>query len=242
MKPSDKHITDYDGYLFDLDGVLTPTATVHMHAWRTMFTQLFEQWGVAEPYTDADYFASLDGKKRYEGVRSLLATRGIVLPYGDPEDAAGASTVCAIGNLKNDVFLQVIEENPVRAYDGSLRLLDALRGKPLAVVSSSKNAEQVLASAGLRDRFDVVVDGMVAEREHLPSKPAPEMFLLAAERIGIAPERCAAFEDALSGVASASNAGVEIVIGVDRGVGAEVLIAQGADTVVEDLGELLADH
>lgn len=232
-------ITGYDGYLFDLDGVLTPTASVHMNAWRTMFTELFAEWEVVEPYTDDDYYASLDGKKRYEGVRSLLATRGIELPFGTPDDPAGNTTVCAIGNLKNDVFVRLLELDPVAPYVGSLGLLELLAGSPMAVVSSSKNAEQVLASAGLRDRFSVVVDGAVAEREHLPSKPAPDMFLLAAQRLGVEPARCAAFEDAVSGVASASNAGVGLVVGVDRGVGADSLTAQGADTVVEDLSEFL---
>lgn len=232
-------IWGYDGYLFDLDGVITPTASVHMLAWRTMFTELFEQWGVSEPYTDADYYASLDGKKRYEGVASLLHTRGIELPFGVPSDEAGNTTVCAIGNLKNDVFLQLLELEPVAAYAGSVALLDVLHDKPLAVVSSSKNAEQVLASAGLRDRFSVVVDGMVAEREHLPSKPAGDMFALAAQRLGVDPARCVAFEDALSGVASARAAGVALVVGVDRGVGADVLLREGAHTVVEDLGEFL---
>ncbi|WP_293695916.1 HAD-IA family hydrolase [uncultured Agrococcus sp.] len=232
-------LSGYDGYLFDLDGVLTPTASVHMLAWRTMFSELFTQWSVAEPYSDADYFASLDGKKRYEGVQSLLATRGIELPYGSPDDEPGNTSVCAIGNLKNVVFLRLLELEPVAPYVGSLHLLDELQGSPLAVVSSSKNAEQVLVSAGLRDRFAVVVDGTVAEREDIPSKPAPDMFRSAAERLGADPANCIAFEDALSGVASARSAGVALVVGVDRGVGEEALMREGAHIVVEDLGDFL---
>lgn len=232
-------LSGYDGYLFDLDGVLTPTASVHMLAWRTMFSELFTQWSVAEPYSDADYYGSLDGKKRYEGVQSLLATRGIELPYGSPDDEPGNTSVCAIGNLKNVVFLRLLELEPVAPYVGSLHLLDELQGSPLAVVSSSKNAEQVLVSAGLRDRFAVVVDGTVAEREDIPSKPAPDMFRSAAERLGADPANCIAFEDALSGVASARSAGVALVVGVDRGVGEEALMREGAHIVVEDLGDFL---
>ncbi|HIY65651.1 MAG TPA: HAD-IA family hydrolase [Candidatus Agrococcus pullicola] len=232
-------LSGYDGYLFDLDGVLTPTASVHMLAWRTMFSELFAQWGVDVPYSDADYFASLDGKKRYEGVQSLLATRDIELPYGSPDDDPGNTSICAIGNLKNVVFLRLLELEPVAPYVGSVHLLNALRGSPLAVVSSSKNAEQVLVSAGLRDRFAVVVDGSVAEREHIPSKPAPDMFRTAAERLGADPAKCVAFEDALSGVASARSAGVALVVGVDRGVGEAALLREGAHIVVEDLDAFL---
>ena len=149
--------------------------------------------------------------------------------------------MCGIGNRKNGVFAGLLDAGAVEAYPGSLRLLDALRGRPLAVVSSSKNADRVLRAAGLRDRFDAVVDGETAEREGLRSKPAPDVFARGAELLGVDPGSCAAFEDALSGVASAAAAGIGLVIGVDRVGAAEELRAAGAHLVVGDLAELCAD-
>ena len=234
-------LTQYDAVLFDLDGVLTPTAEVHMHAWRATFTALFAEWGIAPEYTDADYFASLDGKKRYDGVATLLRQRDVEVPWGSPDDAPEAPTVCGIGNRKNLLFARILREEGVEPYPGSLRLLDALReaGVPLAVVSSSKNAVEVLTAARLLDRFPVIVDGVVAEREHLPSKPAPDVFLVAAERLGVAPARAAAVEDAISGVASAAAGAFGLVVGVDRGTGAAALVEAGAHLVVDDLDELV---
>ncbi|MFT4229264.1 MAG: beta-phosphoglucomutase family hydrolase [Microbacterium sp.] len=231
----------FDGVLFDLDGVLTPTAEVHMHAWQAMFDELFAQWSIEPAYTDRDYFDYVDGKKRYDGVASLLRSRDVEVPWGDPTDPPEADTVCGIGNRKNLVFSRILREDGVRAFPGSVRLLDALReaGTPIAVVSSSKNARDVLASAGILDRFAVIVDGVVAERDGLASKPAPDMFADAARLLGAAPQRTAAVEDAISGVASASGAGCALVVGVDRGVGADELRAVGADLVVNDLEELV---
>jgi len=233
-------LTQYDAVLFDLDGVLTPTAEVHMHAWRATFTALFAEWGITPEYTDADYFASLDGKKRYDGAAALLRQRDVEVPWGSPGDAPEAETVCGIGNRKNLVFERILREEGVEAYPGSVRLLDALRDAdvPVAVVSSSKNAVEVLTAAKLRDRFAVIVDGVVAEREHLPSKPAPDVFLVAAERLGVTPARSAAIEDAISGVASAAAGAFGLVIGVDRGTGADALLEAGAHLVIDDLGEL----
>lgn len=234
-------LTGFDAVLFDLDGVLTPTADVHMHAWREMFTALFTDWGITPAYTDTDYFESLDGKKRYDGVATLLRQRDVEVPWGSPDDAPDAQTVCGIGNRKNVIFAQILREEGVAPYPGSVRLLDALRAAavPVAVVSSSKNAVEVLTAAGLLDRFPVIVDGVVAEREHLPSKPAPDVFLVAAERLGVSPDRVAAIEDAISGVASAAAGHFALVVGVDRGTGADALIAAGAHLVVDDLAELV---
>ena len=152
--------TPYDAVLFDLDGVITPTADLHMRAWAEMFTAFLDSHGVSEPYTDDDYFAYVDGKPRYDGVRDFLASRGIALPDGDPADAPGAGTVCALGNRKNAVFNEVIARDGIDPYPGSLQLVKQLAAAavPMAVVSSSKNARPVLEAAGIIDRFDVIVD------------------------------------------------------------------------------------
>jgi beta-phosphoglucomutase family hydrolase len=237
-------LTAYDAVLFDLDGVITPTAEVHMHAWRAMFEQLFADWDITPPYTDTDYFDHLDGKKRYDGVASILRSRDVEVPWGDPSDPPEADTVCGIGNRKNIVFSRVLREEGIQPYPGTMRLLDILdaAGVPSAVVSSSKNAEDVLAAAGIRDRFPVVMDGVVAEREHLPSKPAPDVFLRAAEMAGVDPARTAAVEDAISGVQSAVAGGFGLVVGVDRGAGAHALENAGAHVIVSDLAEFADAH
>ena len=234
-------LTDYDAVLFDLDGVLTPTAAVHMHAWQTMFEELFAAWDITPPYTERDYFDHLDGKKRYDGVASLLRARDVEVPWGDPSDPPTADTVCGIGNRKNVVFERVLRSDGIAAYPGSLRLLDRLAaaGTPVAVVSSSKNAEEVLAAAGIRHRFAVVMDGVIAERDHLASKPAPDVFVEAARMLGVDPARSVAVEDALSGVRSAAAGGCGLVVGVERGVGEQDLVDAGAHVVVKDLEEFV---
>ncbi len=235
-------LTTFDAVLFDLDGVLTPTAEVHMHAWRTMFSELFAAWGIEPAYTDEDYFEYLDGKKRYDGVASLLRSRDVEVPWGDPSDEPTVDTVCGIGNRKNTFFEHALREDGIAPYPGSLALLDVLQaaGTPIAVVSSSKNAEEVLGVAGIRDRFPVVMDGVIAERDHLASKPAPDVFAEGARMLGVDPARSAAVEDALSGVQSAVAAGYALVVGVDRGVGADALRDAGAHIVVDDLEEFVS--
>lgn len=235
-------LSSYDGVLFDLDGVLTPTAEVHKHAWRTMFTDLFSAWGISPEYTDDDYYRYLDGKQRYDGVASLLRSRDVEIPWGDPSDPPSADTVCGVGNRKNEVFAAVLREDGIAPYPGSLALLERLRaaGTPLGVVSSSKNAEEVLAAAGIRDFFRIVMDGVVAAREGLRSKPEPDMFAEGARMLGVDPARSAAVEDAHSGVQSASAAGFALVVGVDRGAGAQTLLDLGADLVVNDLAAFVA--
>ncbi len=235
-------LTTYDGVLFDLDGVLTPTAEVHMHAWQAMFTELFTDWGITPAYTERDYFDYLDGKKRYDGVASLLRSRDVEVPWGEPSDPTTADTVCGIGNRKNVVFERVLRDEGIAPYPGSLALVEKLQaaGVPIAVVSSSKNAEEVLRAAGIRDRFPVVMDGVIAENENLPSKPAPDVFREAARMLGVDPARSVAVEDAHSGVQSAAAAGYGLVVGVDRGVGAATLIASGAHVVVDDLAAFVS--
>jgi beta-phosphoglucomutase family hydrolase len=239
--------TDHRAVLFDLDGVLTPTAEVHMRAWSQMFNDFLRAWaregkggGDTSPYTDADYFAHVDGKPRYDGVRDFLAARGIELPEGTDEDAPDRRTVRGLGNRKNEAFNEVLERDGVTAYPGSLALLDHLRelGLPLAVVSSSANAPSVLAAAGLADRFREVVDGKVAREAGLAGKPAPDTFLHAAAALDVPAERAVVLEDAVSGVRAGASGGFALVVGVDRGAG-EALREAGATLVVSDLADLL---
>ncbi|MGT2425859.1 HAD family hydrolase [Amnibacterium kyonggiense] len=232
---------DAAAVLFDLDGVITPTAEVHMRAWATMFTELFTARGVQPPYSDADYFEHLDGRPRYDGVASLLASRGIAVPRGEPGDPDDADTVCGIGNRKNAVFSTLLESEGIAAYPGSLAVLDRLgrTGVPVAIVSSSKNAVPVLDAAGLGDRFPVVVDGVVAQDEGLPGKPDPAIFLEGARRLQVDPANAVVVEDATSGVAAGAAGRFGLVVGVDRGAGPTALRDAGADVVVGDLADLL---
>ncbi len=228
---------DYDGVLFDLDGVITPTADVHMHAWSKMFNAFLsersgQEPGDAEPYTDQDYYDFVDGKPRYDGVRSFLESRGIPAP----EDL-----VVRLGDQKNHAFGQVLQDEGVTAYPGSMRLLEHLRerGMPMAIVSSSRNAPAVLEAAGVAHFFLSVVHGGVAAEKGLAGKPAPDTFWAAAEEIGVARGKAVVLEDATSGVAAGAAGKFALVIGVDRGAGADALTAAGADVVVADLAELL---
>jgi beta-phosphoglucomutase family hydrolase len=236
------HLSTLAALLFDLDGVLTPTAEVHMRAWATLFRgYLAEHAPEAAPYTDADYFDHVDGKPRYDGVRSMLASRGITLPEGDPADSPDADTVCGLGNRKNAVFAAELAENGVTPYPGSVAFLDAAiaAGYQVAVVSSSRNAVPVLTAAGLRDRFEVIVDGEVAARDGLAGKPAPDTYLDGARLLGRAAAECVVVEDAQSGVQAGRAGSFGLVVGVDRGVGPQALIDFGADFVVDDLGALV---
>ena len=192
-------LTSYDAVLFDLDGVLTPTAEVHMHAWQTMFEELFAAWDIEPPYTERDYFDYLDGKKRYDGVASLLRSRDVEVPWGDPSDDPSRPTrSAASATARTRCSRACCAARASSPYPGSVALLDELEaaGTPIAVVSSSKNAEEVLRVAGLRERFRVVMDGVIAERDHLASKPAPDVFVEAARMLGVDPARSVAVEDA----------------------------------------------
>ena len=225
--------TNYDAVLFDLDGVITPTAEIHEHAWGKLFADY--------KYTEADYLKYIDGKPRYDGVRSFLASRGLTLPDGNPSDAPGDNTVCAMGNRKNALFNEVLERDGVAPYPGSTATLELLINAsiPDAIVSSSKNAVPVLKAAGLSDRFDVVIDGIVATAHGLAGKPAPDSYLLGAKRLGVDPARTVVVEDATSGVAAGAAGNFAVVIGVDRGAGPQALLDYGATFVVADLDELL---
>jgi beta-phosphoglucomutase family hydrolase len=235
---------EYGAVLFDLDGVITPTADVHMRAWAAMFNDYLATQPGQPPYTDEDYYAYVDGKPRYDGVRGFLLSRGIALPEGAPSDGPGAQTVCGLGNRKNDYFNRVLADEGVEAYPGSVRLLEALRdrGLPMAIVSSSKNAPGVLAAAHVTDYFATVMHGGVAAERHLHGKPAPDTFLAAAADLGVPAERAVVFEDAISGVRAGSAGGFALVVGVDRGAGVTALSDAGADVVVHDLAELLPEE
>lgn len=239
----------WDAVLFDLDGVVTPTAEVHMHAWSAMFTSFLTARSAADgvaypPYTEQDYFAYVDGKPRYDGVRSFVDSRGIALPEGTPDDPPTAETVCGLGNRKNEAFNQILSSEGVAPYPGSVRLIDDLqrRGIPLAVVSSSRNAPAVLAAAGLADAFAFVMHGGLAAELGLPGKPAPDTFSHAAEVLGATDARSVVLEDAINGVAAGHAGGFGLVIGVDRGAGTDALTAAGADLVVPDLADLAPEE
>ena len=233
--------------LFDLDGVLTKTAAVHAAAWKVMFDRYLRECSErgGEPFRPfdevADYERYVDGKPRYDGVRSFLLSRNIRLAEGRPSDPAGAETVCGLGNRKNELVVSLIEERGVEAYDGSVRYLDAVSecGLPCAVVSSSANCKRVLRAAGIERYFSAVVDAEVAEREQLKGKPAPDAFLSAARALAVEPPAAAVFEDALAGVEAGRAGGFGFVIGVDRHGQAQELRRHGADLVVADLSELL---
>jgi beta-phosphoglucomutase family hydrolase len=233
--------------LFDLDGVLTQTALVHNAAWRQTFDAFLETWSSRHglPFTPfdsgADYHQYVDGRPRADGVRTFLASRSITLPEGAPDDGPDEETVNGIGNRKNELVLQKIQEGAVQVYTGSVDYLHAVRDAGLrrAVVSASANCADVLDAAGIADLLEVRVDGITARTEHLPGKPAPDTFLYGAKLLGVDPGNCAVFEDALAGVAAGKAGGFGIVIGVDRVGQADALRAHGADIVVQDLAELL---
>ncbi|WP_336855344.1 beta-phosphoglucomutase family hydrolase [Sinomonas albida] len=233
--------TGTEALLFDLDGVLTPTATVHESAWRRLFDEYLAATGRGPAYSDTDYFDHIDGKPRFDGVRDFLASRGIVLPEGPLDDDPEHETVQGLGNRKNRIFNAIIEDDGVAPCPGSVRLVEAARerGLKLAVVSSSRNAPAVLRAAGLTEVFPVVVDGAVAAREGLPGKPDPATFHRAAELLDAPRGACVVVEDAVSGVQAGAAGGFRAVVGVDRGAGSEQLLAAGATFVVNDLAELL---
>ncbi|WP_081634139.1 HAD family hydrolase [Rhodococcus rhodnii] len=237
-------------YLFDLDGVLTPTAVVHRKAWKRTFDDFLTDRADAgahtaeenlEPFTDADYFAYVDGRPRADGVRTFLRSRGIELPEGRPDDPPGFGTVAALGNRKNERLLAVIESEGVTPYSGSLHYLRLAyeAGARIGVVTSSANGRSVLEGAGLMPYVHVLIDGNVIRERGLNGKPAPDSFLAGAEALHVAPSETAVFEDAVSGVEAGRSGHFGWVVGVDREGQADALRTHGADVVVTDLGDLL---
>ncbi|MFJ9776980.1 HAD family hydrolase [Kitasatospora sp. NPDC101157] len=240
---------DIRAFLFDLDGVLTQTATVHAAAWKDTFdaflrAEAARTGGQFVPFDAVtDYDTYVDGRPRLDGTRAFLHSRGIDLPEGSEDDPPNARTVQGISRAKNDTVLRLIREQGVAPYEGSVAYVRRLRalGLPSAVVSSSANCKDVLRSAGILDLFDLIVDGVVAKQQDLPGKPAPDTYLYAARRLGVEPAHAVVFEDALAGVASGRAGGFGAVVGVNRTGQADELRRDGATVVVDDLSELLGE-
>ena len=237
----------YDAVLFDLDGVITDTASLHARCWKQTFDEYLlkraTQKGEAfRPFdVGTDYRLYVDGKPRFDGVRDFLKSRGIELPEGDPEDPPEVATVCGLGNHKDNLVNHAIAETGVEPYEGSVRFIHQLRrdGFKIAVVTSSQNCTAVLEAAKLDEFFKVRVDGHVVHEQRLAGKPAPDTFLLAARLLGVSPIRTVVIEDALSGVEAGSKGNFGLVIGIARKGNAEELKHHGANLVVCDLAELM---
>ncbi|MFF8095233.1 beta-phosphoglucomutase family hydrolase [Streptomyces sp. NPDC016675] len=233
---------DIQACLFDLDGVVTRTAVVHAAAWKETFDAFLRERDGADfrPFTDSDYGEYVDGRPRADGVRTFLASRGVELPEGAPDDPPDARTVNGIGNRKNELVLEKIRTDGVEPYEGTLRYIDAVRaaGLATAIVSSSANTRDVLRSIDAERLFDVRIDGVVARERSLPGKPHPDTFLAAARDLGVEPARAAVFEDALAGMDAGRSGHFGYVVGVDRVGQTDALYAHGADRVVKDLDEL----
>jgi beta-phosphoglucomutase family hydrolase len=233
--------------LFDMDGVVTQTATLHAAAWKEMFDEFLRDYaartGAAFVPFDShhDYDTYVDGKPRLDGTRSFLESRGIHLPEGTPDDPPGTPTVYGLSNRKNQLVLAKIAAGGVQVYPGTISYIHAVKGHGIstAVVSASANTVQVLKSAGIEDLFDVRVDGVVAAQRGLRGKPAPDTYLAAAEMLHVTPDHAAVFEDAQAGVAAGRAGGFALVVGVDRVGQAQELLEHGADIVVKDLADLL---
>jgi beta-phosphoglucomutase family hydrolase len=238
----------YDAVLLDLDGVITDTASIHAACWKQMFDEYLQRRAAQKgeefrPFDIAtDYRLYVDGKPRYDGVRDFLSSRNIRLPEGSPDDPPSAETVCGLGNRKNELVNNIIEEKGVQPYAGSVELIRQLRdrGFKIAVVTSSQNCEAVLKAAKLNAFFDAQVDGNTIYQQNLAGKPAPDTYLRAARLLGVEPSRAVVIEDALSGVEAGRNGKFGLVIGVARKGNAEELRGHGAHLVVNDLGELVS--
>jgi beta-phosphoglucomutase family hydrolase len=230
--------------LFDLDGVLTKTATVHFAAWKRTFDQFLQEHEPgSEPFSQLDYNRYVDGKHRADGVRGFLSSRRITLPEGSPGDPPDAATVQGIAARKNALVLQELDENGVEVYPGSVDYLRAVKqaGLSTAVVTASANGEQVIKAGGFADLVDARIDGVVAARDHLRGKPEPDTFLAGAREFGVEPAHAVVFEDAISGVQAGRAGHFGYVVGVDRVGQADALRDAGADVVVSDLSELVED-
>lgn len=235
---------DYDAVVFDMDGVVTRTAEVHAAAWKRLFDDVLarEAHGAAfRPFdTRGDYRRYVDGKPRYDGVRDFLASRDIHPAEGSPDDPPDRDTVCGMGNRKDQYFLGQLREHGTSAFPSTVELIEKLRrrGIPVAVISSSRNAREILESAGVEDLFETRIDGVVAAQLKLPGKPDPAVFLEAAKRLGAEPARAVVVEDATAGVEAGRRGGFGLVIGVDRVGQADELRRSGADVVVGDLAQV----
>jgi alpha,alpha-trehalase len=240
-------LTRFNAALFDLDGVVTKTAAVHARAWQHLFNDYLRADSIRtgrpfQPFDiEHDYRMYVDGKPRYEGVKSFLDSRGIALSWGAPNDGPEKDTIYGLGNKKDGYFDTYLRETGVEVYPGTVRFLRMVRdhGMKTAVVSSSNHAQQVIEAAGLTPLFDTRIDGHETQRLHLRGKPAPDTFLEAARRLNVDPQRAMVIEDAQAGVEAGRNGGFGLVIGLDRRHQAEALRQHGADIVAADLAELL---
>lgn len=245
-RPPTAGATRIDAALFDMDGVLTQTAEAHATAWKHLFDEFLRERAerLHEPFqpfdADADYRRHVDGKPRYAGVRDFLASRGIDLPWGTPDDGPDAMSVHGLGNRKDRYFHAWLDHNRVRTYPSTVSLIERLResGVKTAIFTSSRNCRAVIENAGVHDLFDARVDGNDLASLGIPGKPDPAMLLEAARRLDVPPGRSAVFEDALAGVEAGARGGFRQVIGVNRGDYGPALAAKGANIVVEDLGAL----
>jgi alpha,alpha-trehalase len=242
MQKTTIHIRDYRALILDMDGVVTRSAKVHLRAWERMFNDYLETRPPhadedRSPFSEKDYYRYVDGKPRYDGTQSFLCARGITLPYGSPSDPPEKESVCGLGNRKNRYFRKYLEKHGAESYSSTVDLIRKFRKakKAVACISSSKNAKAVLRSAGVIELFDAIVDGVDAAEAGFPGKPAPDIFLAAAERLGADPGKSIVIEDALSGVEAGKAGGFGLVIGVDRGKQEQALRNRGADIVVPDL-------
>lgn len=238
--------SEFDAIVFDLDGVITDTASVHASAWKKLFDEFLKQYSQEKgvgfvPFDkESDYLDHVDGKPRYKGVEDFLTSRGITLEYGDPDDPPEKNTICGLGNKKNLAFNQILQEEGVKVFDSTVSLInEAISvGLKIGIISSSKNCEMVLKKAGLYDLFEARVDGVIAAQRGLRGKPYPDVFWSASEELGVAQERTVVVEDAISGVTAGSKGGFGLVIGIDRtGIG-DKLLANGADIVIKDMEEV----
>jgi len=237
---------DFDAAIFDMDGVVTQTATVHAAAWKRLFDEYLEERtergeGGFEPFDiEADYRRYVDGRPRYDGVEAFLTSRGISLPCGSSEDPPDRETVCGLGNRKDAYFLTQAETEGVHAYEGTVHLIWQLRdnGIKTGVFSASRHAEDVLEAAGVTGLFDERIDGVRAEDLGLPGKPLPNVLLELTRCLGSSPASTVVFEDAIAGVQAGHAGGFALVIGVNRGGSPGALTQQGADVEVADLNEV----
>jgi alpha,alpha-trehalase len=247
MTDCDADLGPFPALLFDLDGVITRTATIHSAAWKRLFDEFGERWAAEHGTTwtpfdiDAEYKEYVDGRRRYDGVDAFLRSRGIELPWGDASDSEDAETVAGLGNRKNRYFAEQLQQTPAEVFEDTVELIRAEkeRGKKIAVVSASENCRAILTGVGLLDLFDAEMTGVEASRMKLPGKPAPDTFVKAAEMLGHTPAESVVFEDAISGVQAGRAGDFGLVVGVDRGEAGDALAANGADIVCSDMTELI---
>lgn len=251
MSHSPKHPhLHFDAVIFDMDGVVTNTAKLHARAWKQLFDDYLQRRsaGSQQPFVPfdikSDYLTYVDGKPRYEGVRSFITARGIDLPYGDPSDGEGTDTICGLGNAKDEIFEHLLHQNGPEVFETTVALIRQLKscGIRVGIVTSSKHCQDVLQMAGLEELFAARVDGVSADTLGLRGKPDPDIFLKAAELLGVTASRSVVVEDAVSGVQAGQRGGFALVVGVDRGHNRSALAANGADLVVDDLGEITLEQ